>query len=97
MVYYETYFFDIIGPILIGLSISYRVSAVWIGNGSLYILSYNPQFLCFLYFKGAATRMRKTAFCYSPFRVIHYNFVSIALEDIFYDVVDHDEWNDTNY
>ena len=32
-----------------------------------------------------------------PFRVIHYNFVSIALEDIFYDVVDDDEWNDTNY
>ena len=31
------------------------------------------------------------------FRVIHYNFVSIALEDIFYDVVDYDEWNDTNY
>ena len=55
------------------------------------------NFLCFLYYKGAATRMRKTAFCYSPFRVIHYNFVSIALEDIFYDVVDHDEWNDTNY
>lgn len=51
-------FFDIIGPILIGLSISYYVSVVWIGNGSLYILSYNPQFLCFLYFKGAATRMR---------------------------------------
>ena len=51
-------FFDIIGPILIGLSISYHVSAVWIGNGSLYILSYNPNFLCFLYFKGAATRMR---------------------------------------
>ena len=64
-------FFDIIGPILIGLSISYHVSAVWIGNGSLYILSYKP--------------------------VIHYNFVSIALEDIFYDVVDYDEWNDTNY
>ena len=58
MVYDEAYFFDIIGPILIGLLISYRVSAVWIGNGSLYILSYNPQFLCFLYFKGAATRMR---------------------------------------
>ena len=51
-------FFDIIGPILIGLLISYRVSAVWIGNGSLYILSYNPKFLYFLYFKGAATRMR---------------------------------------
>lgn len=32
-----------------------------------------------------------------PVRVIHYNFVSIALEDIFYDVVDDDEWNDTNY
>lgn len=97
MVYYEAYFFDIIGPILIGLSISYRVSAVWIGNGSLYILSYNPQFLYFLYFKGAVTECGKTAFCYSPFRVIHYNFVSIALEDIFYDVVDDDEWNDTNY
>ena len=32
-----------------------------------------------------------------PVRVIHYNFVSIALEDVFYDVVDYDEWNDTNY
>ena len=36
-------------------------------------------------------------FCYSPFRVIPYNFVSIALEDILDYVVDHDEWNDTNY
>ena len=89
-------FFDIIGPILIGLSISYHVSAVWIGNGSLYILSYNPNFLCFLYFKEAA-ECGKTAFCYSPFRVIPYNFVSIALEDILDYVVDHDEWNDTNY
>lgn len=32
-----------------------------------------------------------------PFRVIHYNFVSIALEDILNYVVDDDEWNDTNY
>ena len=31
-----------------------------------------------------------------PVRVIHYNFVSIALEDIFNYVVDDDEWNDTN-
>ena len=97
MVYYEAYFFDIIGPILIGLSISYRVSAVWIGNGSLYILSYNPNFCVSYILKGLQLECGKTAFCYSPFRVIHYNFVSIALEDIFYDVVDDDEWNDTNY
>ena len=91
-------FFDIIGPILIGLSISYHVSAVWIGNGSLYILSYNPPIFVFLIFNGKLQlECGKTAFCYSPFRVIHYNFVSIALEDIFYDVVDYDEWNDTNY
>ena len=32
-----------------------------------------------------------------PVRVIHYNFVSIALEDILNYVVDDDEWNDTNY
>ena len=32
-----------------------------------------------------------------PFRVIHYNFVNIELEYIFYDIVDYDEWNDTNY
>ena len=31
-----------------------------------------------------------------PFRVIHYNFVNIELEYIFYDIVDDDEWNDTN-
>lgn len=31
-----------------------------------------------------------------PVRVIHYNFVSIALEDILNYVVDDDEWNDTN-
>ena len=31
-----------------------------------------------------------------PFRVIHYNFVNIELEYIFYDIVDYDEWNDTN-
>ena len=31
-----------------------------------------------------------------PSRVIHYNFVSIALEDILNYVVDDDEWNDTN-
>lgn len=32
-----------------------------------------------------------------PVRVIHYNFVSIALEDILNYVVDDDEWNDTNH
>ena len=32
-----------------------------------------------------------------PFRVIHYDFVNIELEYIFYDIVDYDEWNDTNY
>ena len=32
-----------------------------------------------------------------PFRVIHYNFVNIELEYIFYDIVDYDEWNDTNH
>lgn len=32
-----------------------------------------------------------------PVRVIHYNFVNIELEYIFYDIVDYDEWNDTNY
>lgn len=32
----------------------------------------------------------------APFRVIHYNFVFIALEDILNYVVDDDEWNDTN-
>ena len=47
--------------------------------------------------KGLQLECGKIGFCYSPFRVIHYNFVSIALEDIFYDVVDYDEWNDTNY
>ena len=31
------------------------------------------------------------------FRVIHYNFVNIELEYIFYDIVDDDEWNDTNH
>lgn len=31
-----------------------------------------------------------------PVRVIHYNFVSIALEDILNYVVDDDEWNDAN-
>ena len=31
-----------------------------------------------------------------PVRVIHYNFVNIELEYIFYDIVDDDEWNDTN-
>lgn len=30
-------------------------------------------------------------------RVIHYNFVNIELEYIFYDIVDYDEWNDTNH
>lgn len=30
-------------------------------------------------------------------RVIHYNFVNIELEYIFYDIVDDDEWNDTNH
>lgn len=47
--------------------------------------------------KGLQLECGKTAFCYSPFRVIPYNFVSIALEDILDYVVDHDEWNDTNY
>ena len=32
-----------------------------------------------------------------PVRVIHYNFVSIALEDILNYIVDDDEWNDTNH
>lgn len=32
-----------------------------------------------------------------PVRVIHYNFVNIELEYIFYDIVDDDEWNDTNH
>ena len=32
-----------------------------------------------------------------PFRVIHYSFVNIELEYIFYDIVDYDEWDDTNY
>lgn len=32
-----------------------------------------------------------------PVRVIHYNFVNIELEYIFYDIVDYDEWNDTNH
>ena len=32
-----------------------------------------------------------------PVQVIHYNFVSIALEDILNYVVDDDEWNDTNH
>lgn len=32
-----------------------------------------------------------------PVRVIHYNFVSIALEDILNYVVDDDERNDTNH
>jgi len=32
-----------------------------------------------------------------PVRVIHYSFVSIALEDILNYVVDDDEWNDTNH
>ena len=31
-----------------------------------------------------------------PVRVIHYNFVNIELEYIIYDIVDDDEWNDTN-
>ena len=31
-----------------------------------------------------------------PVRVIHYNFVNIELEYIFYDIVDDDEWDDTN-
>lgn len=31
-----------------------------------------------------------------PSRVIHYNFVNIELEYIFYDIVDDDEWNNTN-
>ena len=59
---------------------------------------YKSKFLGISYIlKGLQLECGKTAFCYSPFRVIHYNFVSIALEDIFYDVVDYDEWNDTNY
>lgn len=62
-----------------------------------YILSYNPNFCVSYILKGLQLECGKTAFCYSPFRVIHYNFVSIALEDVFYDVVDYDEWNDTNY
>ena len=32
-----------------------------------------------------------------PVRVIHYNFVNIELEYIFYDIVDDDDWNDTNH
>ena len=32
-----------------------------------------------------------------PVRVIHYNFVNIELEYIFYDIVDYDEWNNTNH
>ena len=32
-----------------------------------------------------------------PFQVIRYNFVNIELEYIFYDIVDDDEWNDTNH
>ena len=32
-----------------------------------------------------------------PVQVIHYNFVHIELEYIFYDIVDDDEWNDTNH
>ena len=32
-----------------------------------------------------------------PVQVIHYSFVNIELEYIFYDIVDDDEWNDTNY
>ena len=56
-----------------------------------------PIFCVSYILKGLQLECGKTAFCYSPFRVIHYNFVSIVLEDIFYDVVDYDEWNDTNY
>ena len=56
-----------------------------------------PNFCISYILKGLQLECGKTAFCYSPFRVIHYNFVSIALEDIFYDVVDDDEWNNTNY
>ena len=44
-----------------------------------------------------STTERAPIFELVPFRVIHYNFVSIALEDILDYVVDHDEWNDTNY
>lgn len=32
-----------------------------------------------------------------PVQVIHYNFVNIELEYIFYDIVDYDEWNNTNH
>ena len=32
-----------------------------------------------------------------PFQVIHYSFVNIELEYIFYEIVDDDEWNDTNH
>ena len=56
-----------------------------------------PIFCVSYILKGLQPECGKTAFCYSPFRVIPYNFVSIALEDILDYVVDHDEWNDTNY
>ena len=32
-----------------------------------------------------------------PVRVIHYNFVNIELEYIFYDIVDDEKWNNTNH
>ena len=56
-----------------------------------------PIFCVSYILKGLQLECGKTAFCYSPFRVIPYNFVSIALEDILDYVVDHGEWNDTNY
>jgi len=62
-------FFDIIGPILIGLSISYHVSAVWIGNGSLYILSYNPNFCVSYIIKGLQLECGKPHSVTAPFEL----------------------------
>ena len=71
-------FFDIIGPILIGLSISYHVSAVWIGNGSLYILSYNPNFCVSYIIKGLQLECGKPHSVTAPFELfIKFCFHSI--------------------